>query len=709
MRVQNTRWRFVPHFRHCGDEKGRKNKTDMTRWVSGGKRPPARKVEHEEVSLIPDKETYQPGDTAEILVQPPFTPAEAVLTVSRSGILYIEHFRIENETITLKIPIEEAHIPNLNVQVDIVGSADRVDDNGVAIPDVPDRPAYGSGSLNLKIPPLQRTLTLTAEPQEAELEPGKETTVNVTLKNSQGKPVENAEVAVVVVDEAILALTNYTLDDPVSIFYSDRSTMYVNYYSRSSIILADPLALAQNASRDAMAKGISEDMSFAAGAPMATSAMPMAAPAPMMEAAAAPGEAPAPAIRIRSDFNPLAAFSPVVMTNANGEASIPVKLPDNLTRYRVMAVAVSKDGKHFGSAESNLTARLPLMVRPSAPRFLNFGDQFELPVVLQNQTDTPLRVDVAVRASNLEFTAGRGKRVTVPARDRMEVRFPAKTISAGQVQFQVAAVSGDYADAATIELPVYTPATTEGFATYGVLDEGTTYQPVMAPTDVFPQFGGLEINTSSTALQALTDAVMYLVAYPFECSEQLSSRVLGVAALRDVLTAFEAKDLPSPAEMEAAVQRDITRLQGMQNGDGGFPYWRRGQESSPFNTIHVAHALQRAKLKGFDVPEGMQQQVLVYLKQIESHYPSYYSERTRQTLSAYALYVRDLMGDKDVNKAAALIDKAGLENLNLDAVGWLWKVLIDSPAHTAKVDSIRKLVGNRVVETAGAANFTTSL
>ena len=36
------------------------------------------------------------------------------------------------------------------------------------------------------------------------------------------------------------------------------------------------------------------------------------------------------------------------------------------------------------------------MVRPSAPRFLNFGDRFELPVVVQNQTDEPLTVDVVL-------------------------------------------------------------------------------------------------------------------------------------------------------------------------------------------------------------------------------------------------------------------------------------------------------------------------
>ena len=113
-------------------------------------------------------------------------------------------------------------------------------------------------------------------------------------------------------------------------------------------------------------------------------------------------------IQVRTDFNPLAIFAPAVRTDAKGKASVAVKLPDNLTRYRVMVVAVDQ-GSQFGTGEANLTARLPLMVRPSAPRFLNFGDQFELPVVLQNQTDEPLEVDVVVQASNLELTGGAGQ------------------------------------------------------------------------------------------------------------------------------------------------------------------------------------------------------------------------------------------------------------------------------------------------------------
>jgi len=688
------------------DDLGRKNQSRFTRWVSGGKLPPARNVEQEKVTLIPDQETYQPGDTAKILVQSPFSPAEGLLTVSRGGIISTTRFTVKDGSTTLSIPIEEKYIPNLSIQVDLVGSSPRTDDNGEPLDDVPARPAFASGGLELSIPPLQRTLSLDVSPDLSSLEPGGETSLTVVVKDADGVPVPDAELAVVAVDEAILALTNYQLQDPLSVFYASHSSYITSIYGRSSIILADPQALAQQARSNA---GAVSDSAFAlsAAATEAPAAMeaPMAA-MPTMTALAntgGGGEEILPAISVRSNFNPLAIFAPTVRTASNGEARVLIQLPDNLTRYRIMVVAVDGGGKKFGTGETNLTARLPLMVRPSAPRFLNFGDVFELPVTIQNQTDLHMTVNVAARASNLEI-ADAGRRVTVPANDRVEVYFSTSTLMAGNAKIQIAATSGDYADAATVDLPVYTPATSEAFATYGVIDEGSIAQPVQYPTDVFQQFGGLEISTSSTALQSLTDAVLYLVSCPYEGSEQLSSRILAVASLRDVLTAFEADGLPTATEMESAVSADIERLQGMQNYDGGFPYWRRGFESIPFNSIHAAHALYIAQQKGFDVPAGMMESTLEYLRNIESYYPSWYDQDTRHTLSAYALYVRDLMDDRDAQKAQQLINEAGLENLSMEAIGWLWPVVDDEN----QVDAIRIYVNNHAVETAGAANFTTS-
>ena len=53
--------------------------------------------------MISDRKDYKAGDTAEILIQSPFFPAEGLLTVRRSGILKLERFRMEKPTTTLRV------------------------------------------------------------------------------------------------------------------------------------------------------------------------------------------------------------------------------------------------------------------------------------------------------------------------------------------------------------------------------------------------------------------------------------------------------------------------------------------------------------------------------------------------------------------------------------------------------------------------------
>ncbi|MGW8250613.1 MAG: MG2 domain-containing protein, partial [Anaerolineales bacterium] len=300
------------------DGQGRQNQTQLTRWVSGGQRPPSRKVELETLTLIPDKEIYQPGDVAQILVQPPFTPAEGLLTVSRSGILYTQPFHLEGNSITLEVPVEQAHIPNLNVQVDLVGSAPRVDDRGEPLTDAPPRPAYASGSLNLDIPPLERTLSLQVAPAEPELEPGGETLINLQLIDSQGRPVPSAEVAVVVVDEAVLALSSYQLSDPLEIFYAVRQSDTNASYGRASLVLVDPLSLIGEAAVGNVLQKVETELAVMESAPMEAPAAAMPTmTAQAMDAGSRQSSAD-PAIRMRSDFNPLALFAPIVRTGADG-------------------------------------------------------------------------------------------------------------------------------------------------------------------------------------------------------------------------------------------------------------------------------------------------------------------------------------------------------------------------------------------------------
>src|SRR5262245_50520287 len=703
------------------DDRERPNETELTLWVAGGKQPPQRDLAQEKVELIPSGKEYKVGDTAEILVQSPFFPAEGVLTLRRSGLVTNERFTMGSASHTLKIPIKEEYLPNIHVQVDLVGASSRPDDEGKPDPKLPKRPAFASGTINLPIPPATRKLTVAATPHDKELEPGGETRVDVELRDAAGKPAQNAEVALVVVDESVLALTGYKLADPLDTFYFQRGDDVRNHHLRQQVQLAKADGLISQ-----LVNGVPGGV---AGKLMADGVLSRRGDRPSPESPAAfesdkrksisaygpedvfgvsseeRNQTVEKSIRARIDFNALAFFAASLPTDANGRASVKVKLPDNLTRYRVMAVAVAGE-KQFGVGESAITARLPIMARPSAPRFLNFGDKVELPVVVQNQTDQPLKVDVAVRAANAQLAESQGRRVTVPANDRVEVRFPATTTRPGTARFQIAAASGKWADAAEVSLPVWTPATTEAFATYGEVDAGAIIQPVKAPSDAFKQFGGLEVTTSSTQLQALTDAVIYLTKYRYECAEQLASRVLAIAALRDVLGAFDAKGLPKAEELVAAVDRDIKRLEGMQDPNGGFGFWRRDGETWPYLSIHVAHALERAKEKGFNTPPEMLELSKQYLRSIEQHIPHWYSAESRRAIIAYALYVRNRMGDRDASKARSLIDSAGgVDKLSLEALGWLMPVLSGDANSLA---AIRRHLNNRVEETAGAAHFTTS-
>ena len=215
--------------------------------------------------MIPDRKEYKVGDTAQILVQAPFYPAEAVMSLRRSGIVRTEAFRMDAPTYILRVPVEESWTPNVHVQVDLVGSEDRSEPHAVADGPVragasttnrlepglvpaggtsaaskreQKRPAYASGEINLSIPPLSRKLNIVATPRDKTLEPGGSSVVDVEAKEASGKPVSGGEVAVVVVDESVLALVNYKLDDPVSIFYAERPTDTTDFHLRGKLRLA---------------------------------------------------------------------------------------------------------------------------------------------------------------------------------------------------------------------------------------------------------------------------------------------------------------------------------------------------------------------------------------------------------------------------------------------------------------------------------------
>jgi hypothetical protein len=279
------------------DELGRKSQTSTSVWVMDRDMPQNRGVSQDAVELVTDKKEYAPGDTAEVLVVAPFTPAEGLLVVARSGILTTERFTMTSRTQMLKVKVEDNLTPNVVAHVLLTGASLREDESGTPSASLPKKPAYARGSVNIVIPPRSRTLKMAVAPRDKAVEPGGRTTVDVDVKDARGGAVAGAEVAIVVVDESILALSGYTLPNPVSAFYPARDAWLSEDDSRSMVLLAKPSDTKLRESIDTLSRGRDDDSagyakSAASGAARGAP-MPSPAAAPPMEIAAKK-EAPKP-------------------------------------------------------------------------------------------------------------------------------------------------------------------------------------------------------------------------------------------------------------------------------------------------------------------------------------------------------------------------------------------------------------------------------
>eukprot|EP01114_Cavostelium_apophysatum_P009464 TRINITY_DN2261_c0_g1_i2.p1 TRINITY_DN2261_c0_g1~~TRINITY_DN2261_c0_g1_i2.p1 ORF type:complete len:2056 (+),score=444.22 TRINITY_DN2261_c0_g1_i2:68-6169(+) len=701
------------------DDVGNANSTSLGMSIWGGN-PQAdlvKGVNQMEITLKTDKTEYQVGDVAVVNVTAPFPDGEG-LYISKSGYgkAILTRFTMKGTEYQIKLPISDKEIPSFGIFVEVVGT-----DHA--------KPAYAVGNSDIKVSRKTKELKISVETDRKKATPGSNLVVDLQITNDAKAGVANSSATLLLVDEAILSMSGYQMPNPMDAMYAGVNDMYgyVNQQSHSRFLI-QLLSEKQTMEETAVAPEGALMYGAVGGAPggggarggmmkrMAAPMMAMAA-APMMAqttstfAAASVGGAPVGApIEARTIFKALAAYYPDLRTDKDGKVRVTVKLPDNLTKFRIWAVAVA-EGNLFGVGESTVEITQPLMIRPSLPRFFNFGDRAELPVVVQNQTEETLELSAAIRAYNVQIdNASRGFKCVLPPSKRVELRFPADAnLRVGNAHFQVVcsanASNNSYADAVEVDVPIFTPATTEGFATYGEIDEGDVIQPIVSPKNVFTQFGGLEISTSSTALQSITDAVIYLWNYPYECAEQISSRVLAIVALRDILTAFKSDKLPTASEIEKNVKGSISKLRGLQKDNGGFGFWTQTSETSIYVTNHVTHMLVRAKAKGYEVDEGVLQSALGFLKDIEKHFTKDWTDQLRIAATSYSLSIRKLAADPTASAdAVKLLGKYKFEQFSMESLGWLLPVL-PKGEHVTK---ILQHVTNRSVETAETANFISS-
>ncbi|KAL9643115.1 hypothetical protein ABK040_003915 [Willaertia magna] len=720
---------------------------DLNRDRQTGKR-----IQQKGVTLIADKPYYEVGDVAKISIQSPFNgKSEGIIHFSLQGLIHKDYITIDPEKgfNEYSFPITKEHIPNLTVNVSLVGSEVRVDDLGKELEGIPNQPAFASGSLALTVSKLIHELTVDILPENQYVTPGSTTKVDVIVKDKDGNLQENSEVTLIAVDEAVLSLSNHTINNPLDTFIFGYYTSTSNYSIRSNLFVKDYSAVRVEEEEDIqLERGLRCSTASRGGR---GGMMKMMSMAPMMkkrkdeklkqcdememeeemddDAGGMEGEEESgPKIKVRKNFNPVAVFAPTTLTNKEGKATIEFTLPDNLTKYRLTAIAV-KDEVKAGIKENFIVAQLPLAIRPSLPRFLNFGDRAEFTCVLVNQTPITLPVNVAIRFTNLSILdeSKRGLLVNLPSLKRVELRFPLQTEQVGIARFQIgvaiAKQSINFADAVEKEVRVFTPATTEAFATYGEMD-GTcnVFQKIEKPKDVYSQFGGLDVTTSSTALSSLTDAFLYLYRYPFDCSEQLASKIISTVSLKDVLQAFNVKDIPSSNEIDKFVNGTLNSLYKKQFPNGGYGFWSYYNQAEivPYVTVFVCYSFALAIKAGYTVDTNSLQKLVGIVSKIES-YCTFYSTECKNSIKAFSYYVLGLLYQLKQNRitTVSLDSKQLIQSIlklyketgtktNLENLIWMAHGLyLTQNQIGSECKEILKHVLTNVNETPETANFIT--
>lgn len=744
------------------DDEGHETKSEITVYVHG-KDEVIWDQEDRRVDLVADKRKYAPGDTAKILLRSPFTNARGVVVVEREGIATELPVVVEGGAHAVEIPITEEMVGGVSLsamltrgRVEIAG-APKGQDLGM--------PAVATGQLELDVSTDAKTIAVELTPHAKEIEPKGSLSLTIkTTRKDSGAPMP-AAVAVMVVDEGVLSLMNYQTPNPVSFFHYRRAGEVWLHALHANVLPRDPASLIPAATPTTTApggfatetaqgygglglvgtgrggggtgegtialgnvgligKGGGGDMAARppSPAPMAereddaepakkAKASTRASAGPMAdrrgrdeykaEEAFDVSAAMSQQVSLRTVFATTAFFDAEIMTDENGEARIDIPMPENLTTFRIMAVAIDPNAAdRFGSGESSVKVRKPVMIRPSLPRFANFGDKFEGSVMVDNQTEEGQRILVGTRGLNVELSGETEKFIDIPAGESREVRFDMAVQQVGHMRLQFAAMSNRGRDATEITIPVWYPATAEAFADYGMTDDAVQ-RVIEPPADALPAFGGLELSFSSTALSGLEDAVEYLVDYPYECAEQTASRILPIFALGDILDQFPIATVRDTAERKQLGRDGIEKLWAHQLYDGGFGYWDT-RESWPYLSNWVTFALLEGKRQGFEVDKAKLERALQYLENFALYgYKSRWGDYYDWTSRAFAVWL--LSGEK---RGESSFDNVWAHRKDMPLYA---RVLMMSAAHrygkTSARDEVLKELADGVVEGARTIHF----
>ena len=560
------------------DDAGRVARSSRLVWVTGRDYAPWPVRHNDIVELIADRDEYEVGDVAEVLVPAPFAGSTALVTIERGRVLSTEVRTLESNSEVLRIPIEDGHIPNIYVSVVLYRPPTDEDPY----------PRYGLGSVELPVSTAPRALDVRIEPDRDEATPGDTVRYDVTVTDAEGQGVA-AGVSVAVVDKAVLALAGEQSPDGLGAFWY-RRPLGVRTTSSLSVDVDRWNETHREAAEAEEGRVSSAVHKQAAGAGL------VVAEAGMADAVEAAPVAVSADPAVRSDFRNTALWIGQLETDADGTASFDLPVPDNTTTWRALARSVTA-ATQVGDGESELRATQPLIVRPALPRFLRVGDEVGLRALVTNRTSAAREVTVHIEATGVELVEDGAQTVRVEPGDSAVVAWPARAVAAGTATVRFYGFSGDrrYDDAVELSLPVHLAVTPETTATGGVVEDAPAIEAVYLPDYVITGVGSLELSLQGSLVGALDEELRHFKPYRYESTVRVASRVVATVAVQRA----------TPSGLSDAQQRqleaDVAKLTNLASYEG----WSWCQRCSPslWVTGWVLTALGEARDAGHGVPD----------------------------------------------------------------------------------------------------------
>lgn len=638
-----------------------------TMWVASDEYVSWRQQNSNRIDLIADQRDYAIGDTAEILLTSPFQgETTALVTVERGDVLQTEVITLDSNSYVYHLPITEDFAPNVFVTVMIVKGVD--ENNPVA--------GFRMGMIQLGVDNQRKEISITATPDREQAGPRETVTYTIETTNYEGEPVQ-AEVGIGLTDLATLSVGEPNSGPILRFFYGEQGL---------SVRTGTPLTI----NTDQITQTVLDTIKGGGG-----------------------GGGEGGIFDIREEFVDTPYWNPILVTDENGQATISITLPDNLTTWRLDARAVtqSEDGTLLVGQETfDLLSTKPLLIRPVTPRFAVVGDVIQVLAIVHNNTGQELSVEVSLEGGGFTLQGDPVQNVTIPAGGSQRVLWPLTISDVANLDLTFFANGGDgaFTDASKPPLglgddrllPVYRYEVPETVGTGGLLREaGERTEAISLPQRFEVTQGSLEIRLDPSLAATTIDGLKYLENFPHQCIEQTISRFLPNIITYRALDNLGLADAELEANLNSAVNFALQRLYAQQKANGGWG-WFVQDDSNPLTTAYALIGLTEAQTAGFSVDDDVIARAQDYL-QSTFIVPGADTPAWRLNRQVFTLYALARSGSPDVARTTTMYEHRA--RLDYYAKAFLAQTLhlIDPTANSRTDTLLSDLINGAVVSATG--------